>query len=171
MKKLCILRHAQTESALQDDDFNRPLTAQGRDDAVTIFQKLQGLGITPDHIYCSPAKRTLQTLQPFEIVIKASRIIKPQSLYLGSAGTILSSIQTASIDVETLLVVAHNPGVHQLVQTLAGSGKLGLQDMVFYNYHPGCLSVLEFADLNDWNLIQPQSCYLSHVLMPPSLAK
>ena len=62
MKNLTIVRHA--ESALQDVQYldkNRPLTKNGRNDALLISQRIRDAGIKPSKILSSSAARAWET--------------------------------------------------------------------------------------------------------------
>ena len=47
-------------------DRDRPLTERGRRAAVAMRQAMHGLGLAPDLVLVSPARRTLQTLDLLE---------------------------------------------------------------------------------------------------------
>ena len=61
-RRLVMIRHAKSSWAnpLQSD-FMRPLNERGKTEAPEMGDKLKALGITPDLVIASSAKRTRQT--------------------------------------------------------------------------------------------------------------
>jgi phosphohistidine phosphatase len=122
MRQLLLLRHAKSS---WDDpaqhDHARPLNASGRAAAAAIRTAMRQLGLVPDVVLVSSARRTLQTLEalgPWD----ETPIIEPMNgLYLATAPQILQLVQGISPTVRSLLVVAHNPGLHDLAMALVGA--------------------------------------------------
>jgi len=124
--KLALMRHAKSdwaEAGLPDHD--RSLNARGRRDAPEMARWLADHDALPSVILASTAKRVEETL---ERLIKHWRteplVIRSGSLYLASPNTILEHIRCEAIDTDgerpkRLLVVGHNPGMEQLVSSLA----------------------------------------------------
>jgi phosphohistidine phosphatase len=122
MRQLLLLRHAKSS---WDDptqpDHARPLNASGRHAAAAIRTAMRDLGLVPDVILVSSARRTLQTLEalaPWD----ETPIIEPMNgLYLASAGQILALTRGMANTVRSLMVIGHNPGLHDLAITLVGA--------------------------------------------------
>ena len=110
MKTLCLMRHAEAEKG--GDDHARPLTAHGISQARKAAQWLQEQGIRPDFIISSDAVRTRQTA---DIIGPNPQLTR--DLYLAEAQTIFDLIPQ---DFETVLIMAHNPGIYELALRLAG---------------------------------------------------
>jgi len=123
MKTLMLLRHAKSswkDSEIADHD--RPLNKRGKKDAPQMGRLLSKEGLVPDLILSSTAVRARETAKA---VAKASSYKGPtellESLYLGTAGKILSEAQSHTPDsVGRLLLVGHNPGMEDLVEILSG---------------------------------------------------
>ena len=114
---------------------------------------IHGLGLAPQHILVSTSRRTLQTMQAME-PWDMPPVVEPQDeLYLADAGTILSAIEAAPAHVERLMVIGHNPGLHQLAFRLAGSPGPGTDHpearRLADAYPSGALA--EFALPNGWS--------------------
>ncbi len=122
MRQLLLLRHAK--SAWNNpglSDHARALTAEGRASATATRQAMLTLGLAPDVVLVSSARRTLQTLEALE-PWEESPLIEPMDrLYLATATQILSIIQGVADTVRSLMVVGHNPGLHDLALLLAGA--------------------------------------------------
>ena len=56
--KLIILRHAKRYSS---PGFDIPLTSEGFEQADALIEKIEGLNLYIDEVYCSPFLRTMQT--------------------------------------------------------------------------------------------------------------
>jgi phosphohistidine phosphatase len=121
MKKLYIVRHAKSAWDSGVEDFNRPLKTKGKLAAPFMAEKLVSRGIHPNLIISSSAKRTKQTTELIskKMGIENTKIQFTKDLYLASPKTIISIIQAVSDDVNELMIVAHNPGVTQVINYLA----------------------------------------------------
>lgn len=124
MKTLMLLRHAKSswkDSNLADHD--RPLNKRGKKAAPQMGSLLSAEGLVPDLILSSTAVRARETA---EAVAKSASYEGPiellESLYLAAPGTLLGEAQSRTPDsVVRLLLVAHNPGMEDLVEILAGA--------------------------------------------------
>ncbi len=117
MLHLHILRHAKTEQiSPTGKDFDRFLMKKGlrqREDLKVFFNTVSGI----DHVWCSSAKRTRETLEPFE------GLPEPQffdDLYLCSHQTILKMLWESNLEGDVLLI-GHNFGISDLVNYFCDS--------------------------------------------------
>ena len=121
MKRLTLMRHA--EARWKDaglSDLERPLNRRGTAAAEAMARRLLELQLVPDLVLVSPALRTRQTAEIVArgLSVPARRVLHEEALYLASAGDVLKVVQAIGPRVAHLLVVAHNPGVSELVQLL-----------------------------------------------------
>lgn len=142
MKRLFLLRHAEA-SMNAPTDRERPLTENGLAQATTLGAEMKRQGFVPDFIYCSPARRTRQTFEKLSFENVPSE--QPDRLYNAPAGDILSFIQNTSDDIANLLVVAHNPGIHQIAAMLAEDDNSAESSKLRMGYSPATLTVLSCA--------------------------
>ena len=123
MRRLILLRHAKTEAmAASGDDFDRALTPRGQADAARMGQLLKDEGFTPDLALVSAGVRARQT---WELVKGAFGEVETEvlpALYLASAERLRELIEAREGRAKTLLVVAHNPGIHDLALRLLREG-------------------------------------------------
>jgi phosphohistidine phosphatase len=123
MKELWLLRHAKSswkDASLQD--FDRPLKGRGLRNAHTMGRYFQKQGLYPDAIICSPALRTVQTLERIVDVCKWPRHIadfEPR-VYESSSSTLREILTELPEDLGRVLLIGHNPGLEMLLQTLIG---------------------------------------------------
>ena len=156
MRRLMLLRHAKTETdAPSGRDKDRRLDDRGRRDAAEIGGWIGRHPPFPDLALVSPAVRAHQT---WEIAWDAMRELVPQpqvelspELYGADPKQLLQAIRAASAaDPRRLLVVGHNPGMHELALALAGSGDAAAKKALEDNLPTSGLAVLDFA-IEDWN--------------------
>lgn len=122
---LMVLRHAKAahDPALRDED--RPLTGRGRRDAAAAGGWLRRQGLIPGLVVCSPARRTRETWQQVRDGLGRPageiRVDYDRRLYAEvTAERLLAVVRETPAEVGLLLLVGHNPAVHQLVSDLTG---------------------------------------------------
>ena len=109
MKKLYLLRHAKSSwKDLTLSDFNRPLNKRGKRDAPLMAKKLKELGIRPDIIISSPAKRAHKTAKIFAKTLHAT-LETEEKLYEAHTSDIKEVIQAAFKKYDSVMIVGHNP--------------------------------------------------------------
>jgi phosphohistidine phosphatase len=121
-KRLVLLRHAKSGwSDTELRDFDRPLSNRGMRDAPRMGQLLLQKGIQPDLIISSDAVRALTTakLVAQELGYPVANILTSHALYLAPPNVLLDAVSNASSDCETVLLVAHNPGMTELANRLS----------------------------------------------------
>jgi phosphohistidine phosphatase len=144
-RRLLMIRHAQAAGAPVDRD--RPLTAQGMRNAAAIGSWLEGNGYVPDRAVVSPALRTRQT---WERVAEASPAgLAPEvdeRIYDNTLDAVLAVITETPEDVQTLVVVGHNPSVGELAFALDdGEGDPDAQRKLHAGFPTGAVAVFEVA--------------------------
>ena len=119
-KQLLLLRHAKSESiSTSKADIDRLLLPSGKDHAHQIGHYIQTTIGLPDHILCSPAQRTQQTLENLQLSTPSIKI--EPTLYGAYASTLLQRIEEQSNTITILLLIGHNPSISQLASRLAGT--------------------------------------------------
>lgn len=151
-RRLILLRHGQAvpESA-QWQDFERPLTARGREDAATVARQLQHQNRIPDRILTSPALRTATTAN---IVAEHCRlgpehVIAIDDLYLAGPEAIWLQLTRCAAVWRTVLICGHNPGLSEL------AGRLGLPP-VRRDLATAGLATAICAGF-DWSTVRPEA--------------
>ncbi|HEY5733258.1 MAG TPA: histidine phosphatase family protein [Gammaproteobacteria bacterium] len=133
MFDLMLVRHAKSDWHARKEDFERPLNKRGAEDARRMGKYLQEQGLVPDCMVVSGAKRAKETAQLLldAFSLRNDNVIYDKELYLADWETLLEIIQLYARDNQRLLVLAHNPGMDDLVSyisseppALSESGKL-----------------------------------------------
>ena len=165
MKRLFLLRHAEAGPSSDGSDRERALSDTGKADARALGLEMKRRSYNPDFTFCSPALRTKQTLEGLERALPDLSVEYPDKLYNGACGDLLRFIQNANDEIENLMLIAHNPGIHELTAMLAGEGAPALVSRLAAGYKPGTLSVLDCPGQN-WADIQPGENPLTDLLEP-----
>lgn len=113
-RELILIRHTKSSWAnLNMRDFDRPLKKDRTDDAQNMAKHLKELGLKPDLILCSPALRTKQTVEFFcnKLKYDYNNIVFDMRLYESSAEEYMQVIRETESQIQTLLVVGHNPSI------------------------------------------------------------
>ncbi|WP_213770163.1 histidine phosphatase family protein [Bradyrhizobium sp. dw_78] len=156
MRRLMLLRHAKTETdAPSGRDRDRRLDDRGHKDAAEIGQWIATHPPFPDAVLVSPAVRAHQT---WEGVWAAIKDVAPSphlellpELYGADSPQLLQTIREASVhDPRRLMLVGHNPGMHELALALAGSGDAAGRTRLADNLPTSGLVIYDFA-IDDWN--------------------
>lgn len=119
--QVIILRHAHAEwPSYAGADFDRPLTARGLAEARSSARAISDAGHRPAFILVSPACRTRQTAEILaeEFQLGPESVHYVDSLYNASSCTLVAELKAAAKTGATALLVAHNPGVSDLVRDL-----------------------------------------------------
>jgi phosphohistidine phosphatase len=120
MPILALFRHAKAAAPLHgQQDFDRPLTARGRDDARGMGEVLAQFPI--DQAIVSAARRTCET---WEIARAAFRPEPPASiepgLYLCRPGVLIDRIRAIPDACQGAVLIGHNPCWHEAALWMAG---------------------------------------------------
>ena len=130
MDRLILFRHGEAQhNAASLDDFDRALSAHGREECESTARLLAVSGSVPDLALVSSAVRTVQTFDAVRFLFPRAAERTSRSLYLASAAELMVAVRAAAEAARVLLVVAHNPGVHDLALSLARGGTAAGRDL------------------------------------------
>ncbi len=168
MRQLLLLRHAK--SAWDDpalSDHARPLNARGRRAAAAMSAAMRGLGMRPGLVLVSSSRRTLQTLEGLGTLDGAPRVEPTDDLYLAPWTRLLDALREVPAETESVLVIAHNPGLHELALSLAGDDA-GPAAAPLAEAYPTA-SLAEFEVEGEWAGLAPGRARLRRFLQPSDL--
>lgn len=118
MRQLVLLRHAKAAANSDTgEDFDRPLAQRGQDDALVVGKALKDAGADPELVLVSAARRTRETWALIAPNFPHAKVEFRQELYLAEAADLLQAAEEA--EAERVMVVSHNPGLHELASRLA----------------------------------------------------
>lgn len=168
--RLMLLRHAKsekTESGMSDRD--RGLNPRGRSDAVRMGAYMAHHELIPDRPIVSAARRARETWERLATAFSAPPPVSyDDRLYNASADTILKVIKEAGRLTRTLLVIGHNPGLHEGARRLIASGNVEARELLNEGLPTSGLVVIDFAG-EDWRQLHVNSGRLERFVTPRSL--
>jgi phosphohistidine phosphatase len=124
MERLILMRHGKAERHAQNGgDFERALADSGRADAAVMGKLLADAGFAPDVLLVSSARRTRETAEQVGANFPAARIEQLRDLYHADPEEVVQVIEDHADGAATVVVVGHNPGLHELALRLALQGE------------------------------------------------
>ena len=123
MKTLVLLRHAKSSWKHADlKDFDRPLKKRGKKDASRMGDVFNDIQLRPELILSSPANRAITTarIAAESLGYDVEKIVEVPALYLESEAKMREQIQAIQDDVDTAVLVGHNPALTDLANSLSG---------------------------------------------------
>ena len=172
MKQLAILRHAKSDWGNPGQtDFERPLNKRGRKAGKKVGRELRTRGLTFDLIVSSPATRARETVERFEKGYESlpAVAIEPR-LYMCATGTLIEVINGLPDDAQTVMIVGHNPGFHDIVLRMTRANGNGLREKVGANYPTGAFALIDFP-VEHWADIEPATGEIRQVIFPRELRR
>ena len=154
--RLLLLRHAKAEKGGPGvDDRDRALNPRGRTDAARIGAYMAHHGLLPGGVLVSSARRTRETFERLTSAWPApcpARYVDP--LYNAGLDAIVEAIKGASPRI--LLVVGHNPGLHEAARLLIASGDVEARERLNEALPTSGLAVIDFPG-DDWQKLHSRS--------------
>ena len=169
MKRLYLLRHAKSSwDDLTLADHDRPLAPRGRRAAKVIAKHLGRKGISPELVLCSPSTRTRQTLKRLAPGLRKNADVRIEpELYAASAPTCSRCCTRWPDEVESVMLIGHNPGIQDLALSLAGAGSE--IPRLRSKFPTAGLATLELN--GTWRELAPESAELVSLVTPKELSR
>jgi phosphohistidine phosphatase len=168
MHQLLLLRHAKSswdDAKLADRD--RPLNKRGRRAAEAMRRAMLNLGLTPDLVLVSPSRRTRETLAGLEPWDETPLVEEVEALYLATLPQLLAVLRDVNETVRSLMLIGHNPGLHELAVRLAGPTADAAGARLAEGLPTAALA--EFAVATQWQQIEGAGARLVRFLTPRDL--
>ena len=172
MRQLLLLRHAKSS---WDDprlsDHARPLNARGKRAASGMAAAMRELGLAPDIVLVSSARRTLQTLEALA-PIEGSPLVEPMDdLYLANWPSLLSVLRGLPETARSVLLIGHNPGLHELAMALIGPEGMAGGNQAALRLADGypTAALTEFAIALPWRLLEAGGGRILRFMTPADL--
>lgn len=167
MKILGLLRHAKSDwDDMAKRDFDRGLNDRGRRGAALMGDHIRQHGVNWGKLLASPAERVKQTLAA------ALPELEPEfdeRLYLASAETIGDVLREGGGDADSVLLVAHNPGLQEVLFDLVPPDRENaLFDDAAAKYPTAAFAVFELG-IDDWSELADKCGTLAHFARPRDL--
>ena len=167
MPNLILMRHANAELASPGmRDFDRPLSKNGYAEAHITAKMFLQTGFTISSVFCSPARRTIETLASLRETIPIDEDVMacPDGLYSGDVSSyqsLVSSLETGA----NCLIIGHNPMIEHFAFGLVQNGDgTGLSQLKM-GFTTAAIAIIE---LNGAANVQISNAKLLHFLNPHS---
>ncbi len=168
MRRVYLLRHAKSswkDRSLADRD--RPLAGRGKRAAKAVAGHIEAEGIRPDLVLCSSARRSRETLERVEVGFgeRVEARFEP-GLYGASESELLARLRALPPEVDSVMIVGHNPGLEDLALALASKG--AERARTAEKYPTAALATIDLP-ADDWGAIEPGSGELVGYVRPRDL--
>ncbi|MFJ7294666.1 SixA phosphatase family protein [Streptomyces collinus] len=166
LRRLVVLRHAKSAWPVDVADHERHLAPRGRRDAPAAGRALAEADLLPDLVLCSTAVRARTT---WDLVAAEWGTPPPvrfdRRLYAAGPAGLLAVVHEVPAEVETLLLIGHNPGLEELVLALAGDGLDDTLERVRTKFPTSAFAVLTWRG-TAWRALAPDAALLTSVTVP-----
>jgi phosphohistidine phosphatase len=124
--------------------------------------------ITPELVLCSPSTRTRQTLARIAPGLGKDVDVRIEpELYAASAPDLLEVLHAVPDEVESVMLIGHNPGIQDLALSLARGGSEVARAR--RKFPTAALATLELN--GGWRELEPGSAELVSFVKPKELAR
>ncbi|MFA6267887.1 MAG: histidine phosphatase family protein [Pseudolabrys sp.] len=170
MRRLFLLRHAKTEPAEPGrDDRVRALIERGRRDAAQIGTYMATHALISDRVVLSPARRVQETWKSMAAAMKpAPGAATAERVYEATPHDLLGLVIDTPATVHSLMIVGHNPSLHDVALMLVASGDIDARERLREKLPTCGLVIIDFA-FDDWGKLHPQSGRLERFVTPKSI--
>ncbi|MFC1660223.1 histidine phosphatase family protein [Gemmatimonadota bacterium] len=170
MKTVLLLRHAKSSWDQPSlSDFHRPLAPRGRKAAPLVGRHMAQSELVPSRVLCSAARRARET---WELVAEALGEEIPvefrEDLYHASPGSVLSLLHRLADDVDSVLLVGHNPTFEELADLLTGAAEEEARANMSRKFPTGALAIVDFP-VRRWKEVLAEGGYLRGFVRPKDL--
>jgi phosphohistidine phosphatase len=167
VRTLFLLRHAKSSWAdptLEDHD--RPLAPRGRRAARFIADHLRAQAVRPQLVLCSSARRARETLAELTPVLGDQvEVVVTDDLYGANADEMLGQLRELGRDTASVMIVGHNPGMHELGLELTGDGDEAAISQLHTKFPTGALATLQLGKAS-WDELTAGQAYLADLVLP-----
>lgn len=139
-------------------DFDRPLNERGMSDAAAMARRFAERHVPVDLLVSSPAVRAITTASIFRDALGPVPLELRDALYLAGPATLFNLLAALPPQVHSAMVFGHNPGLSELVATLA-DGRIGEL--------PTCTAVHIDIHLDHWDQLAPGTGTIGWWESPP----
>lgn len=170
MRRLFLFRHAKAvRSKPGTEDRTRALIERGRKDSARIGAYMAAEALVPDRVLISPAVRTQETWKfTAPAFHSALEVVTAEQLYDATVDTITAIISETPAEVHSVLVIGHNPELHDLALMKTASGNVNAHKRLKKKLPTAGLVIIDFA-FDDWSKLRDQSGRLDRIVTPRSL--
>lgn len=164
IKTILLMRHGKSDWEEDVSDFDRPLTARGKNDSPLMGKFLMKCGKMPLLIISSPAKRARETS---ELLSKACRYKKKieynDALYENSPGEIIRILQKIDDKIDIAMIIGHNPAIEEATKKLCFREMKSIESGIKF---PTSAIVCLEVETDSWAELYPGNCTVAWFVTP-----
>jgi phosphohistidine phosphatase len=164
VRTILLMRHGKSDWDEDVSDFDRPLTARGKNDSPLMGKFLLKCKKTPFLIISSSAKRARETA---ELLAKPCRYKKKieysDSLYENSPGEIIKAIQKIDDKIDAVMIVGHNPSIEEATKKLCFREMKSIESGIKF---PTSAIVCLEVEIESWSELYPGNCNMAWFVTP-----
>jgi phosphohistidine phosphatase len=169
MRRLMLLRHAKSAWPNGVDDLQRPLAERGRKACSLMGRYMADEGLVADLAVVSTARRARESWELIRPAFAQDIVEQDEPrIYEASASAILDVVGETAPDVHTLLLVGHNPGLHELALKLIRKGNPSDLPRLQRKYPTAGLVVIDFK-IRRWSKTAESPGQLERFQTPKSV--
>ena len=170
MRRLILLRHAKTErEAPSGKDRDRRLDERGIKDAAEMGRWLARHDYDRGLALVSTATRAQETWHLMAPHLRNIQVEHVLALYGADPSELLELVHETSVqDPKQVLIVAHNPGLHELALGLIAGGDRDGREALANNLPTAGIAVIDFAT-HDWSEVRFHRGKLERFVSPKLL--
>jgi phosphohistidine phosphatase len=169
VRTLYLVRHAKSSWAdphLPDHD--RPLAPRGLRAARRIAEHIRSEAVRPAFVLCSSARRACDTLDELKPALGHHvEVVVTDDLYGADVGELLHRLGEVDGDIDPVMIVGHNPGLHDLALELTSDGDDAAVAQLHTKFPTGALATLQLGR-SSWGRL-PGQAYLVSLVLPRQL--
>lgn len=144
--RLVLVRHGKAVPKGTVPDLERPLADRGRGDASWAGDRLARSGVRVDLTLCSPSLRTRETWQLMAAHLAAAPpAVYDDRLYRADADALAAVLAGTRKGIGTVLLVGHNPGIHELARRLCVDGPEEGLERIGERFPTSAIAVVSFT--------------------------
>lgn len=163
-RTIYVMRHAKSSWSTDDADHQRPLNGRGRREAPVAGAYLATRGPI-DQVLSSTSARTRETWAAAEEGgAEAVEVNFYQQMYNARAEDHLELLRELPSETQSALILAHFPGVLELVRSLATRDDHPAWPSLDKNFPTSAIAVLEFD--GEWESLSPGDAKLIDYVIP-----
>jgi len=125
--------------------------------------------LIPDRVLISPSARTQQTWKFTATALSSTpTVVTAEQLYEATPRAIITLVKEVPTAAHTLLVIGHNPELHELALKLIASGNPDARERLQEKLPTAGLVIMDFA-FDDWHKLHRKSGRLERFVTPKLL--
>ncbi len=153
--KLFLMRHAEAEADLHNNDFKRVLSNRGKEEAEAAGEYLHDYHF--DKMIVSYVKRAMQTAEIVKKHLPPIELEMIEELYNGPEDKIIEVLSLQEDYHKHLLVIGHNPFIYNILMQLANNDQEKYEKLMQNTISTAQVITLDFPGINNWQDIKLNS--------------